>query len=204
MKTTFALGLALLALAPARAQIFRPEAVDGAVLGGIAGAIIGHNSGDLRHNGWKGAAIGAGAGLLLGQIIGEGRVDRGYERAGTRGQYGGQYVYRTAPRVEVSYGRGYGYYPGSRFGSVHRGGRGYYGSSRGFGVRLSYPLNYGVYPDYAGGEYIYAASAPQVLTMPAAAAAPQTQAVPQQVTIINNYYNTPATPMSAANGLFGR
>ena len=34
-----------------------------------------------------------------------------------------------------------------------------------------------------------------------AAAAPAT---PQNVTIINNYYNAPATPMSAANGLFGR
>ncbi len=36
---------------------------------------------------------------------------------------------------------------------------------------------------------------------PAAATAP---AAPQNITIINNYYNTPATPMSAANGLFGR
>jgi hypothetical protein len=35
----------------------------------------------------------------------------------------------------------------------------------------------------------------------------QTYAAPAQqqpVTIINNYYNAPATPMSAANGLFGR
>jgi hypothetical protein len=33
------------------------------------GAIIGHNSGGRHHNGaWRGAAIGAGAGLLLGSI----------------------------------------------------------------------------------------------------------------------------------------
>ena len=36
------------------------------------------------------------------------------------------------------------------------------------------------------------------------APAVQTQAQPQQVTIINNYYNAPATPMSSANSLFGR
>jgi outer membrane lipoprotein SlyB len=38
------------------------------LLGGIAGAIIGHNSGDWHHNGWRGAAIGASAGYLLGSI----------------------------------------------------------------------------------------------------------------------------------------
>ena len=37
----------------------------GAVFGGLAGAVIGHNSG---HRGLEGAAIGAGAGLLLGSI----------------------------------------------------------------------------------------------------------------------------------------
>ena len=45
---------------------YRPNyAWTGAALGGITGAIIGHNSG--RH-GAEGAAIGAGAGLLLGSI----------------------------------------------------------------------------------------------------------------------------------------
>ena len=47
----------------------RPNyAVAGTLLGGLAGAIIGHNSGSLSHNGWQGAAIGAGAGLLLGGL----------------------------------------------------------------------------------------------------------------------------------------
>ena len=45
---------------------YRPNyAGTGAVLGGIAGAVIGNNSG---HRGLEGAAIGAGAGLLLGSI----------------------------------------------------------------------------------------------------------------------------------------
>lgn len=44
----------------------RPNyAASGAVFGGIAGAVIGNNSG---HHGLEGAAIGAGAGLLLGSL----------------------------------------------------------------------------------------------------------------------------------------
>jgi hypothetical protein len=47
----------------------RPSyAASGLWLGALAGAVIGHNSGDLRHNGWRGAAWGAGLGWLLGSI----------------------------------------------------------------------------------------------------------------------------------------
>ena len=47
----------------------RPNyAANGLLLGGLAGGIIGHNSGDLRHNGWRGAAYGATAGYLLGAL----------------------------------------------------------------------------------------------------------------------------------------
>ena len=44
------------------------RALSGALLGGIAGAIIGNNSGTFRHDAWRGAAVGAGAGLLIGAI----------------------------------------------------------------------------------------------------------------------------------------
>ena len=50
--------LALLAAASAHAQLFGPRAANGALIGGIAGAVIGHNSGSLSHNGWQGAAKG--------------------------------------------------------------------------------------------------------------------------------------------------
>lgn len=43
-------------------------ASDGLFLGALAGGIIGHNSGSFRHNGWRGAAWGAGVGWLLGSI----------------------------------------------------------------------------------------------------------------------------------------
>ena len=45
------------------------------LLGGVAGAIIGHNSG--RHT-WQGAAIGAGAGYLLGRLSEPRRVTAVY------------------------------------------------------------------------------------------------------------------------------
>ena len=97
------------------------HAARGALLGGIAGAIIGHNDG--RH-GWEGAAYGLGAGYLLGSL------------ADARSRRDDVMVRERA------------YVP--------------------------------------------------VVQAPAASA-------PAQVTIINNYYSTPAaTPMSAANGLFGR
>lgn len=41
---------------------------DGLILGGVLGAIVGHNDG---RRGWEGAAIGAGAGWLLGSLADE-------------------------------------------------------------------------------------------------------------------------------------
>jgi hypothetical protein len=98
-------------------------ATNGLLLGALAGGIIGHNSGDFRHNGWRGAAWGAGLGWLLGTVADSNR------RAA---------VYHSAP----------------------------------------------------------------IISQPVAVQA-QPAAQPQQVTIINNYYNS-ATPMSGANSLFGR
>jgi hypothetical protein len=95
-------------------------------LGALAGGIIGHNSGEFRHNGWRGAAWGAGVGWLLGSIADANRRP---------------VAYATAPQT--------------------------------------------------------VAPAPQVVSAPAQAA------TPQQVTIINNYYNS-SSPMSGANSLFGR
>lgn len=40
----------------------------GLLLGALAGAIIGNNSGGLRHNAWRGAAYGAATGYLLGAL----------------------------------------------------------------------------------------------------------------------------------------
>lgn len=247
MKTTVSLGLALLVLAPAGAQVFRPEAVDGALVGGIAGAVIGNNSGDLGRNGARGAAIGAAAGLVVGQAAGEAKASRPAPA--------GPAVVRSVPgpvAVSVSAGRGFGgYHP--RGG--HHGG-GYRIGVSSYPYYYPYPV-YGYAPGYAVESYPYYGAAPErssaadglvlgalaggiighnsghgngwrgaaigagagwilgsiadssrraafvepVQTPVAAPAATQPAAAP--VTIINNYYGSP-TPMSAANGLFGR
>lgn len=275
MKTTLLLSLALAGVPAAQAQLFRPEAVNGAVLGGVAGAVIGNNSGDLHHNAWKGAAIGAGAGLIFGEAIGNANAaNRDVRVAGPGGDYG----YRSGPDVRVgvgvnyghSYGhpvrRGYDYghrpaYVGSRYyGNFGYGyGARYYGPSYGY----TYVPSYGYYEGYGAGYPYYdsygyygtgsaagnglllgalaggiighnsgefrhngwrgaawgagaglllgsivdanrrATVYPAQIVNPPVQPATTAPAVPQQTTIINNYYNTP-TPMTSANGLFGR
>ena len=67
MKTLlFAVSLAAVGVSTANAQIYQPAVVNGSILGGIAGAIIGgHN-----HDRWgEGALIGAAAGALLGSTV---------------------------------------------------------------------------------------------------------------------------------------
>jgi hypothetical protein len=100
-------------------------AANGLLLGALAGGIIGHNSGDLRHSAWRGSAWGAGLGWVLGSAVDANRRRVAYE------------------------------------------------------------------------------SAPVVVQQAAPAQAQPATSQPQQVTIINNYYNA-STPMSAANGMFGR
>jgi len=61
-----AVSLAAAGVSTATAQIYQPAVVNGSILGGIAGAIIGgHN-----HDRWgEGALIGAAAGALLGSTV---------------------------------------------------------------------------------------------------------------------------------------
>ncbi len=157
MKTSLSLGLALLAVTSANAQIFRPEAVNGAVLGGVAGAIIGNNSGDLRHNAWKGAAIGAGAGLLIGEAVGNANANRTVVPS----PLGSGYVYRSSPTVRVGVGYSVGGH-GSRYvghrGHDYRRGYGYYSGYYGpqFTTRLA-PA-YGYYEGYGDGYPYYSGS----------------------------------------------
>jgi hypothetical protein len=166
MKTALACCFALLALAPAQAQVFRPEAMNGAVLGGIAGAVIGNNSGDLHHNAWKGAAIGAGAGLLLGEAVGNANANARATQVGAPYATSGGYVYRNEPAVRVGFGVGYrggygyygprhsGYYYGPRYGYGYYGyGRDYYTPTYSYydGYGYGYP-NYSDYGYYSGGS----------------------------------------------------
>lgn len=150
MKTSLSLGLVVLAVTSVHAQVFRPEAINGAVLGGVAGAVIGNNSGDLRHNAWKGAAIGAGAGLILGEAVGNANASR----TPAYGSPGG-YVYRDAPAVRVGIGysvggRHAGYYGGHRR-SGYGYGYGYYGPR----YTTRWAPSYGYYEGYGDGYPYY-------------------------------------------------
>ena len=58
-----------------------------------------------------------------------------------------------------------------------------------------------VVPSPAPADEWADATAVELTDPPAEPAAPTP---PQQITIINNYYNTPATAMTPANQLFGR
>ncbi len=51
-------------------------AATGFWLGALAGGILGHNRGDLGHSAWRGAALGAGAGLLIGSVVEASRTTR--------------------------------------------------------------------------------------------------------------------------------
>lgn len=59
----------------AHAQLLSPESVTGALIGGIAGGVIGHNH---HRQTAEGAAIGAGAGLLLGTLYRNAREEANY------------------------------------------------------------------------------------------------------------------------------
>src|SRR6266496_6291370 len=77
-------------LVSAQAQLFGPESFSGALWGSLIGGVVG---GDCRHGfSGEGAAIGAGAGLLAGAILGETRRQDYY-------YYAPPYVYsRPQPR----------------------------------------------------------------------------------------------------------
>lgn len=103
MKKILLTCLAVVALLPARAQLFGPESLGGAFWGSLIGGIAGSDS---RHGfSGKGAAIGAGVGLVAGALVGESRRNYYYDSPG--------YVYSPAP--SVSFGYGYGYHDSSTY-----------------------------------------------------------------------------------------
>jgi uncharacterized protein YcfJ len=64
-KSVYTLAM-ILAVTSVRGQIFSNESLTGALMGGIIGGVIGHNH---HRQTAEGAAIGAGAGWLLGTIV---------------------------------------------------------------------------------------------------------------------------------------
>ena len=205
MKTVFALAFSLLALVPARAQIFRPETVNGAVLGGIAGAVIGNNSGDLHHNAWKGAAIGTVAGALIGSAVADSRdydqrtqvpAPSGYYYSYSPGYYRPYHYYDYDRPSYAERGLLLGGITGAIIGNNSHGHNAWRGAAWGAGAGLLL----GAIADENARYYddrVVVVPAPEPVAAPVQAQAPQT------TTIINNYYGN-ASPMGSANSMFGR
>lgn len=98
MKKVAAIFLSFAALLQSQAQFLRSEPLEGALWGGLIGGIVGGN----HHHGLsgRGAAIGAGVGLIAGTLASESRRYDYYDSPG--------YGYSTSPSVNVSFGYGYG------------------------------------------------------------------------------------------------
>jgi len=105
MKKVVAILLSFAALVQTQAQWLRPEPLEGALWGGLIGGIVG---GDRCHGlSGRGAAIGAGVGLIAGTLASESRRSYYYDSPG--------YAYATTPSVNVSFGYGYGGYGNSAY-----------------------------------------------------------------------------------------
>ncbi|MFT3783112.1 MAG: YMGG-like glycine zipper-containing protein [Nibricoccus sp.] len=227
MKTTFLLALSLLTLVSARAEVFRPSTVNGAVVGGLAGALIGSTSGD-RDDIWRGAAVGAVAGGLIGAASdshGHSRhshvsVSVGYGYGpGYYGAYRPYYqpyrpynyysyysrpVYYTRPSYASS-GLFWGGLTGAIIGNNSHGHNAWRGAAWGAGAGLLVgAIADANVREREAREQAYAEAKAAFEAQQNNNTATQQQTAPQNVTIINNNYGSGSTPMSSANGLFGR
>jgi uncharacterized membrane protein len=186
----------------AQAQLFGPSSMQGAMFGGLAGGIIGHNN---AHQTGRGVAIGAASGLILGALV-DSSADQTYY-ANTQvpeASYYPSYVtsgYSPSPDyVRPNYAVA-GTLLGGLAGAIigHNSGSLSHNGWQGAAIGAGAGLLLGSLAEQNARVYEAAASPPVVVTTAAPVAAPA------PVTIINNYYNTPAaTPMSGANSLFGR
>lgn len=189
MKTTLALSLSLLALIPAK-SLAGSDTARGALIGGLAGAIIGASTGD-RHDAIAGAAIGATAGAIIGSTSHDSHR---------------HYAPHGRSHVSVSYGFGYGHGYGYRpYYSYHH--RPYYRHAhRGWGYYPTFHYTY-TRPVYYSSSYevarpVQVVTAPEVQTAAPVQTTQPAQTAPQNVTIINNYYG--GSSMGQANSMFGR
>ena len=230
MKKLIIFSLATLLVVPVQAQLFSRESLGGALLGGLAGGIIGHNSGRRTA---EGVGIGAGAGLLLGGLLNESRTQSGYYNtqvpypSADHGYYGSPYYSSGYSPHGSSYyspmwGRPNYAITGAALGGLaggiigHNSGR---QTAEGVAIGAGAGLLLGGLAEHSARRneaYHYASPAyatpvystpaygyftPNLQSVPAASAAPAQ--APTQITIINNYYGN-SSPMSGANGLFGR
>lgn len=97
MKKLLTIWIALTTLASAQAQLLSPESLNVAVWGGLIGGTLGGN----RCHGFSGngAAVGAGIGLIAGELTRESRRHNYYDEPVNH--------FTTVPSVSVGYGYGH-------------------------------------------------------------------------------------------------
>ena len=199
------LAVALFAMVPARAQIFGSNAAGGAVLGGIAGGIIGYNN---HNQTGRGIAIGAASGLLLGSIADQAQYNS-YQA--TQVPAPNYYVYRQ-PAYYSSYSSGYAYAQpdyaasGALLGGLAGGIIGYndhHQTGRGILIGAASGLILGSIAEQAAREREAAAAPVVVATAPAAPPVSPSQNPPPSGATTSTA-NASASSMSNANTLFGR
>jgi hypothetical protein len=192
MKTVLTLALVLLAAGPGRAQIFRPP---------LPGA-----HGPRPHHSSTSVSVGFSSGPW-----------RAYPGYGDRFGYG--YGYPRGYRAVSAYYPGYdcGYYPysgysgtssaaanglwlGALAGGIIGNNTGAFGHSGWRGAAWGAGLGWFIGSVADATRRVN--SVPSAPAYPAATGPAAPAAAP--TTVINNYYNAPATPMSGANSLFGR
>jgi len=106
MKKLLVTVMASATLLSAEAQLFSPEALNGAMFGSLIGGLVGgsgnngcgYNYGCGNGFSGQGAAIGAGVGLLAGALVGEARRNDYYVEQPC--------VYTPTPAVSFGYGYG--------------------------------------------------------------------------------------------------
>jgi uncharacterized protein YcfJ len=192
-------------LVPARAQLFSSESMGAAMLGGLAGGIIGHNNGRKTA---EGIGIGAGAGLLLGALAHQSRTDRGYSApyyVSSAPGYPATVVYATPRPNYAMTGVALGGVAGGIIG--HNNGR---RTAEGIAIGAGAGLLLG---GFAEGEArrreSYMQAAPVYVAAPMMESS-ENMAVPAtapseapQSSSVNKVYSAPSS-MSGANALFGR
>jgi uncharacterized protein YcfJ len=207
MKTPICLVFALLAAVPGRAQIFGPNATGGALLGGLAGGIIGYNN---HNQTGRGIAIGAASGLILGSIADQANYNSYQATQVQRPDY---YVYRQpssyyySDYTDEGYSRPNYAVSGALLGGLAGGIIGYNNhnqTGRGIAIGALSGLILGSLAEHAAREREAAAAPPVVFSapeQPAAAVSAPAQTAPASA---DGAAGPMPSPMSGANNLFGR
>lgn len=233
MKTTLYLCLAILAAGSAQAQIFRPATAHRAVPRHHPQVHVQRGGDDFYHRSVAHHRSVARSGFHHSREYrgheysrwNRGHspyLDRHYHGHAGFGVYGSRFGYGYSPGFGYHGGYGYGYpydrdfgYYGPRsaassgllLGALaggiigHHSGDLHHSAWRGsaWGAGLGWLLGSVVDANRLAAVYQPA----PVVVQQAPVVQPAAPAQPQQVTIINNYYNS-STPMGAANGMFGR